>query len=852
MPEITLAQLRALRQRAAQLLGSLDHDLRAFLKKDGTFRRKPDSRDVAGDINVTTTCSCLMALATTHLFKGFYTKALGQYDPDVPLKILKVLIRAPWMSSGLADNNPFTTTLVLRAFGFLVSSNLLPAELAHSDEIDLNRPWENTIDIADPLGFGKTLHEKGDPTSTFLWLSLSDLTRDAIEKAIATNSELEPEGQRNLALDIRRIIESGWISGDKRFDKAAEATQQFLASDPAWYKLVTLNRQIISSQYSDHFHSPGALNLSGIANSLSEHIDRFAINNYPPSAAVIYWFVDGISRASIRLEEKNWTELCVWAAHEFNRTRSLVVSDHYAMMDPVAMGMAACLCARLRRLCDSNEPGTSDKHRSVLPSVIELDHAIGELIREQTKSGIWHKYFPLFHYQDAGSNFCFAFELLEALLCEFGRQPSKVMENERFVAALERAVDWCVANQLPYSELYAGWNSGGQLQSLEKGYPESWATAVVHMFLAELTEVVSDRIQDVICKNYRFTAPAVRPSAEDSAKSALEKMLDIDVTLPGEPSTLAKVLKEKIVNNYQNETPASLRRRALKKPLSALLFGPPGTSKTQVTKAVASDLGWGMISLAPSDFVKGTFAEIYVRANEIFEDLMDLSGVVVFFDEMDALVQTRDLKLDTASQFMTTMMLPKLQELHDQGRVVFFMATNFQDRFDPAIKRAGRFDLLLCMGPPSLDEKIAKLEVFIDRGDEAESPAEKESLAKELAQARDLIKQYYATSGPLEDRLALLTFGEFKTLVNSKLGGTAIGTKLQAMGVKDFKQVVEDFSSYATLKLEDLAPLFKDKPMQENRLADAYKLDTKDIEAPSPASTIIRYLLDRRESKDQS
>ena len=41
------------------------------------------------------------------------------------------------------------------------------------------------------------------------------------------------------------------------------------------------------------------------------------------------------------------------------------------------------------------------------------------------------------------------------------------------------------------------------------------------------------------------------------------------------------------------------------------------------------------------------------------------------------------------------------------------MATNFQEIFDDAIKRAGRFDFLLCMGPPTLKAKLPAIHVFL-------------------------------------------------------------------------------------------------------------------------------------------
>jgi len=83
---------------------------------------------------------------------------------------------------------------------------------------------------------------------------------------------------------------------------------------------------------------------------------------------------------------------------------------------------------------------------------------------------------------------------------------------------------------------------------------------------------------------------------------------------------------------------------------------------------------------------------------------------------MDALVRTREPNaesgLDITSTFLTTSMLPKLAALHDRGRVIFFMTTNYQEKFGEAIKRRGRFDLLLCMWPPSWKNKVNQLRAF--------------------------------------------------------------------------------------------------------------------------------------------
>ena len=128
--------------------------------------------------------------------------------------------------------------------------------------------------------------------------------------------------------------------------------------------------------------------------------------------------------------------------------------------------------------------------------------------------------------------------------------------------------------------------------------------------------------------------------------------------------------------------------------------------------------------------------QIYVQADEVFDDLMDLKGVVILFDEMDALVQRRTggdnaaAPIDVTRQFLTTSMLPKLARLHDGKSVIFFMATNHQAGFDPAIKRPGRFDLLLFMGPPEWEYKLRHIDAFLPSSLKPRSAAIAERLRK--------------------------------------------------------------------------------------------------------------------------
>src|SRR5687767_10998318 len=106
----SLERLRALQRRVEPLKAQVVEELRAYLhEKDRiTFRRLPTSVSKSGDVNVTTTCTALMALAVTKRLASFYPNG----EPLTAFK--KVVETRKWVSSKLEDDNAFTTTMVLR------------------------------------------------------------------------------------------------------------------------------------------------------------------------------------------------------------------------------------------------------------------------------------------------------------------------------------------------------------------------------------------------------------------------------------------------------------------------------------------------------------------------------------------------------------------------------------------------------------------------------------------------------------------------------------------------------------------------------------------------------------------
>ena len=146
---------------------------------------------------------------------------------------------------------------------------------------------------------------------------------------------------------------------------------------------------------------------------------------------------------------------------------------------------------------------------------------------------------------------------------------------------------------------------------------------------------------------------------------------------------------------------------------TAILFGPPGTGKTTYARALATKLKWSYLELTPGDFFSGGELKILETINSTFHKLKYLTNTVVFIDEVDDLVRSREpAKTDGAGgaislhaydprSLYVNMLLPRFQELHDKGNIIMIFASNHYEHVDEAIARLGRIDLIIPIGAVS-------------------------------------------------------------------------------------------------------------------------------------------------------
>ena len=186
------------------------------------------------------------------------------------------------------------------------------------------------------------------------------------------------------------------------------------------------------------------------------------------------------------------------------------------------------------------------------------------------------------------------------------------------------------------------WTSGHHPQ---KGGPESWATASVYHSFHALDRLLAKAVQRELFRYLEVQLPTTSVRGKQKAEFA-STLLDSRVRVKDqgnrsrEPS---RISWERFVKPLWEESEGVAKGRPFSKktPRSAIFFGPPGTSKTDLSQKIADFLGWPLLAIDPSHLLRNGMEGIQAEANHIFRMLEQTEGVVVLFDEFDELVLER-------------------------------------------------------------------------------------------------------------------------------------------------------------------------------------------------------------------
>ncbi|KAL9604382.1 MAG: hypothetical protein Q9219_000570 [cf. Caloplaca sp. 3 TL-2023] len=141
-----------------------------------------------------------------------------------------------------------------------------------------------------------------------------------------------------------------------------------------------------------------------------------------------------------------------------------------------------------------------------------------------------------------------------------------------------------------------------------------------------------------------------------------------------------------------------------------LLYGPPGCSKTLAAKAVATETNINFIAVKGAEVLSMYVGESERAVREVFRKARAASPSVVFFDEIDAIGNSRQQSSQGGLHVLTTL-LNEMDGIEALNGVFILAATNHPQVLDPALLRPGRLESSIYVGLPDLKTRLEILAI---------------------------------------------------------------------------------------------------------------------------------------------
>jgi transitional endoplasmic reticulum ATPase len=151
-------------------------------------------------------------------------------------------------------------------------------------------------------------------------------------------------------------------------------------------------------------------------------------------------------------------------------------------------------------------------------------------------------------------------------------------------------------------------------------------------------------------------------------------------------------------------------------PKGILLYGSPGTGKTMLAKAVATESEANFINVKGPEFLSKWVGESEKAVRETFRKARQAAPCIVFMDEVDSIAPVRGGNFDShVTERVISQLLTEMDGLESLHNVVVIAATNRPDMIDPALLRPGRFDRLVHISMPDLEGRKKILEIHMKK-----------------------------------------------------------------------------------------------------------------------------------------
>ena len=170
-------------------------------------------------------------------------------------------------------------------------------------------------------------------------------------------------------------------------------------------------------------------------------------------------------------------------------------------------------------------------------------------------------------------------------------------------------------------------------------------------------------------------------------------------------------------------------------PKGVMFMGPPGTGKTYFAKCLAADSGINFVEFKLSKILGKYVGESEKAMEKAMSVIRAMAPVGVFMDEIDQSMTRGEGGSDGGARVNANlfgMLLSVMSEPANRGQILWIAATNYPNRVDEALKRAGRFDKKIPFFAPNKSERAAVFKLHLSgKGIQVSSSVDIDKLADE-------------------------------------------------------------------------------------------------------------------------
>ena len=161
-----------------------------------------------------------------------------------------------------------------------------------------------------------------------------------------------------------------------------------------------------------------------------------------------------------------------------------------------------------------------------------------------------------------------------------------------------------------------------------------------------------------------------------------------------------------------------------------LLFGPPGTGKTMIAKAIASECGSTFFNISASSLTSKWVGESEKTVKSLFKIAYQKVPSIIFIDEIDSILSKRSESENEATKRLKTEFLIQFDGLgsNTSARLLVIAATNRPMDLDEALLR--RLPKRVYCGPLDEDGRFEFIKKVINRVDTELSDEDIREIAK--------------------------------------------------------------------------------------------------------------------------